>query len=217
MPKEYPLAVSISRQLGSGGSVIGRNLAKQLNCLLLDREIVHEAADKLGICVEELDSYEEKLKSVWIQLLYYFQYSDTNYNSTPVMIPSDRKIYEVEAEIISNTAKEKPVVVIGRSAGYILKDHPRHINIFLHADIKFRQMRVQEIFNVSANKALSLILETDMSRKEHISKFTGQNMCDAGNYDLTIDTSLIGIEKAEKLIVDYIGLRFGENIFEKGI
>ncbi|TGE32977.1 cytidylate kinase-like family protein [Desulfosporosinus sp. Sb-LF] len=210
---EFPLAISISRQLGSGGSVLGKNLAKELNFVFLDREIVRAAADRLGIHGEELEDNEEKINSVWKSFLLNFQYTDLFYAPVPIpIVPNDREIYEVEADIILRAAKEKPVVIVGRGASHILKDHPNHVSIFLHAKTAFRQKRSQEIYNISESKASKLIYETDITRQRHLHKFTGQDMYDLRNYNLTIDTSIVGLDIAEKIIMHYIQLRFGDKI-----
>ncbi|TGE34487.1 cytidylate kinase-like family protein [Desulfosporosinus sp. Sb-LF] len=208
MRREFPLVISISRQLGSGGSELGKNIANKLNFLFLDREIVRAAADKFGILDEELVNNDEKINSVWKTLLHSLQYADLSYTPVPnLIVPNDREIYEVEAGIILKTASAKPVVIVGRGASYILKDHPKHISIFLHADIEFRQLRTQKMFNLSTTKALKLINETDIARQRHLHKFTGQDMYDTRNYNLTIDTSIVGLDNAEKTIIQYIQLR----------
>lgn len=201
-----PLVITISRQLGSGGAYIGQRLAQDLNFMYLDREILCEAAKKLNKQVSELEARDEKMKSFWESFFEKFQYGDLK-SYIPPYIPtilSDDEIFESEKEIIQKIAQDHSCVIIGRGAWYILKEHPHHISIYLHADTSFRQKRVSEIYQLSENEALKNIKHTDKAREDYLHTFTKRTGTDATQYHLCINTGLIGLDKAEAVILSYI-------------
>jgi len=208
MSNKIPFSISISRQVGSGGGILGKNLSEKLNALFMDREIVMQTAKKLGITYEDMESLDERTTSFWKAFLYSCQCSDCYY--TPAeYFPSDRAIHDAEAEIVLNAARRESIVVVGRGANFVLKDEPNHLSIFLHAGLDFRKKRIERLFNVTEPQALKLIQETDLARENYIHKFTGENVYDLKHYNLVIDTGVLDLEAAEELILNYIRLRFG--------
>ncbi|WP_416173845.1 AAA family ATPase [Dehalococcoides sp.] len=105
-------------------------------------------------------------------------------------------------------AQEKPAVIIGRCGSYILRNHPKHVSVFLHADIEFRKQNVQEYYGVSAKDAAKLIVSADKSRTRYIHEFTGCDMNDVRKYHLSIDTGVLGLDGTVNLMSDYIKNRF---------
>jgi cytidylate kinase len=125
-------------------------------------------------------------------------------------MPTDRELYSTESNIITRIAQQRSVIIVGRGGYYVLRQHPRCLSILLHADITFRQRRVQELYNVSAKKALKLIESIDKEREHYLRALTGQNCMDARHYHLSIDTSVVGLEEAEEIILAAFRARFGD-------
>lgn len=209
MTKEMPLAITISRQLGSGGAFLGQRIAEKMNMLYLDREIIKEVADKLGVTAEHLEWRDEKVSSRWQTIINSLAFTQAEFYSPPDLImPSDKEIFETESEIISKISQKNSVVVIGRCGSYVLKNHPRHISIFLHADMNFRLKRVQEIYKLSEKEALKFIKSVDVSRARYVHEFTKNDMHDVRQYHLSLDTGVLGMDGAEDVIMNYIHTRF---------
>ena len=213
MLHKMPLVITVSRQLGSGGAFIGLKLASHFDALYLDREIINKTAHELGY-EGTLESRDEKVSSIWQSFVSSSSYFDLGgvYIPPEQILPSDREIFKVEAEIISKIANEQSAVIIGRAGSYILRNHPHHVSVFLHADIDFRLKRIKELYKISDKEAKKLIESTDKSRNRYINELTGMNMPDAGNYHLSIDTGVLGLEGAEKIILEYIKERFGDQV-----
>jgi len=208
MTYEYPLIVTISRQLGSGGTHIGQQISEKLNLLYLDREIVEKAAAQLGYRAEQIAPFDETTISQWKETINYLSGAQKLFYSTLEYFPTSNDIFEAEKEVIIQVAKVKSAVIIGRCGSYLLQNHPRHVSIFLHACKEFRINRLQEFFGVSVDEAAKAIEVTDRSRSHYIHKFTGRDMNDARQYHLAIDTSVFGFEAAKDLIVSYVNTRF---------
>ena len=210
MTKTSPCVITISRQLGSGGAYLGQRLAQSLKFLYLDHEIVHQAAEELKIPVEHLAVRDEKVTSNWQSVLQSFAYSTSwTYAPPSLNILNDTDFYNVESDIITKIAKQCSAVIVGRAGHYVLRDNPGCLNIFLHADVKFRQHRVEEVYHVSQEQALKLMNSVDRERARYLKMLTGQDWLDARQYHLSLDTGLLGMEKSEAIILETFRARFG--------
>jgi CMP/dCMP kinase len=199
--------ITISRQLGSGGAYIGQQLAKKLNIYYLDREIIRQAAKKLSLLEEELENRDERIIPFWQSLFQLVGYSGPDvYIPPPIFIPTDQELFEAEAEIIKQIANDRSAVIIGRCGSDILRAHPNHTSIFLHADIDFRKKRIQKLYDVSQEDASKIIAKSDSERSRYHHKITGKEWTDARQYDLSIDTCKIGVDNSVQLILQYLEL-----------
>lgn len=213
MTQELPFVITISRQLGSGGSYLGQRLASKLNMLYLDREIISDVAEKLGVLAEDLESRDEKLISKWEFILNSLAYAQPEvYTLSEKILPSNKEIFQAEKDIILKVANEKRAVIIGRGGSYILRNHKNHLSIFLHADIGFRMQRLQELYGISSKEAEKSIESVDKSRARFIRELTGSDLYDTRQYHLSIDTGVLGLNGAEDLIINYLNERFGNSI-----
>lgn len=207
------IVITIDRQIGSGGNYLGRQLAEKLNFSYYDDEIVRGAAEELHTCFEEIESSDEKQGGILRQALAYSAHA--NYRYYPeVEIITDDQAHKAESNVIMKVANEKSAIIIGRAGSYLLRNHPRKASIFLHADFDFRKKRTQELNNISKNDAQHLIEKTDKQRLKYYKVFTGRDMYNACSYDLTINTSELGLEKSEILIMEYLKARFGEELLK---
>jgi len=205
MKKITPFIITISRQLGSGGAYVGQKLAKNLNIFYADREIISQAAKQLSVLEEDLESRDEKIISFWQSLLTSYAIgAPDSYIPPQIISPTDHILFKVESEIIERIAKERSAVIIGRCASHILRYHTNHISIFLHSNLSFRKTRVQEIYNLSEEAAEKMIAKSDKDRAVYYRTNTGKEWTDIRNYDLSIDTGKIGLEKSLDLIIEYL-------------
>lgn len=207
------IVITINRQLGGGATYIGHKLAERLNFLYVDREIVKEAAKDLQTFVEELETRDEKLGSVWRTVMLIGAFSNFEYTESVKTI-SDDEIYEVQSNFITEIGNHKSAVIIGRGSSYVLREHPRHVSIFIHAGLEFRKKQIQKLYNINEKEALHLIETTDKSRKKYLQKLTKQDMYDVRGYDLAIDTSKLGFKKAEDVIMEYLKIKFGDKLLK---
>jgi cytidylate kinase len=209
MKETSPFVITISRQVGSGGAYLGKRLASRLNVLYVDREIVRQAAKELKVSAKSLQARDEKLTPFWQSLLEsYINITTMPYVPPPLHMPTDRKLYETESNIITRVAERRSAVVVGRGGYYVLRQHTQRLSVFLHASITFRQKRVRELYHVSSEEALKLIQSVDKEREQYLRAFTGQDCIDARNYHLSLDTSLVGLEAAEEIILAAFHARF---------
>jgi len=211
MAHELPLVITISRQLGSGGAFLGQRLAEKMKMLYLDREIINKVAEEIGILTENLEWRDERIIPKWQSIINLIASAESGlYSPAEYIMPPDKEIFKAESDIILKIANERSAVIIGRGSSYILRSHPKHVSIFLHADIEFRKQRVQELYGISTKETMKFIESTDKSRARYIYELTGRDMNDSRQYHLSIDTGVLGLEESENLIYDYLRTRFGD-------
>jgi CMP/dCMP kinase len=204
MKQPSPFVITISRQLGSGGAYIGQQLAKNLNIFYADREIIGQAAQQLSVLKEDLESRDERILSFWQSFIQSFAIAPDEYMQPQIIVPSDRELFNTESEVIARIAKEHSAVIIGRCGSYILREHPNHVSIFLHADITFRKGRIQKLYNISEEVAEKMLAQNDVERAHYNHKFTGMEWTDARQYNISIDTGKTGIDKSVEFIAKYL-------------
>lgn len=200
-----PFVITITRQIGSGGAYIGRELSKKLEIFYADREIISQAAKKLSVLEDDLDSRDEKVSSFWETYMqsYSFAFPDV-YIPPQIIVPTDNDLFNAESEIIKQIAKERSAVIIGRCGSHILREHPNHISLFLHADITFRKDRVQKLYNVSQEDATKMIARSDRERTRYHHTLTDREWTDATQYDLCMDTGKMNLDECVEFILKFL-------------
>ena len=205
-----PYVITISRELGSGGAAVGKRIAERLGIFYLDREILAEAARHFKLSEGELAELEERATPFWKTFLMAGTYTTPEmFLEPPLYLPSDRELFEVESKIMARVARERPAVIIGRGGSYMLKGHPRHLGVFIHAGVAFRSQRVQELFRLAEKDARDLIEKTDKERARYIQSVTGRDWKDLRQYHLAVDSGVMGLAAAEDLILAAVKARFG--------
>jgi CMP/dCMP kinase len=204
-----PTVVTISRQLGSGGSQVGQIVAARLSYSYADREVLHLAAESLGVDEGELCDREEKLTSIWETMGPPFVYAwpDAPYVAPPVLSVSDDQLYSAERRIIQDLAASGNCVIVGRGGVHILQGHPGAVHVLLHAPIGLRVHRAMEVYEISSeDDALHLVQQSDRARERFFRRMAGHDWMCATNYHLALDTSVVSLDHVAQLIVDYVRL-----------
>ncbi|MFL6213881.1 MAG: AAA family ATPase [Blastocatellia bacterium] len=201
------LTVTIARQMGSGGSYIGRLIADQLGLRYIDREVLHRAAEALGLAADEVAAREERVSPLFERLFGVFGFGqpDGLYTPPPLRQISDKQLFDKETEIMKSIASEGDCVIIGRGAVHVLRRHPAMFNVLCIAPLRFRVERVMKLYNLAdPQTARAIVQESDQMRKRCFTKMTGYDWTCADNYHLCIDTSLLPLAEATDLIISII-------------
>ena len=210
MKEAAPYVISVSRMLGSGGIFIGKQLSEKLNIAYFDKEILFRAAKEFGVSETDLQDHDEKPTPLWELFLKSGVLDNPDIYMAPKLnLPSDLQLFEAEGEIIKSIANERSAVVVGRGGSYILRDHPRHISVFLYCDAELRKLRIQELFHITEKDAKKMITSSDSKRGHHYQVFTGNVWTDARQYNICIDTGKISLDDSVELILKYAERKFG--------
>lgn len=210
MKHSEPFVITITRMLGSGGADIGKKLATELNILYLDREIVSEAAKELYALEEDVAELDERPTSIWQSIFEASAVINETVHIAPrFFVPTDRLVFDSESEIIERTAKERSAVVIGRCGSHVLRNHPRHISIFLNGELAFRRNHVEKLYSLNAKDAIKMVEKSDKIGSNYHKQFTGHELFDLRQYTICLDTSKIGIHECADIILKYAEQKFG--------
>ncbi len=204
--------ITISREYGSGGRLIGKMVAEQLGYAFYDKEIIDMAAEESGLSADFIKKTEQNLSSGWLyNLLLGTSYAGTSANgmTQPVgqtIIPLADQIFNAERKIILGLTKQ-PCVIVGRCADYILStsdqiDNKDLLNVFIYADIEAKLKRIEEIYKETEACAKKTIIQIDKRRANHYNTFTENIWGDRKNYDMMINSTSAGLEATAKWIVE---------------
>lgn len=208
MKQKANVVITVSRQLGSGGSYVGQEVAKKLRFFYADRAIIQEVARKLSVKEEAVEEREESVPSLWKAFLSSACIYPDLYVPPVMLIPTDHDFFLAQSDVIQRLAAERNAVIIGRCGFHVLRKHPGRISVFLYADRAFRVERYRMIYKTTEEEAEKTVARCDKERGNYFRNYTGHEMTDAQNFDLSIDTSrLKHLDDAVALILDYVKLR----------
>ena len=191
--------ITISRQFGSGGRTVGKILAERLDIPFYDKELVQQVADETGFDTSFIEENGEFSPSKSFFSFALSQGVPCTQNGLSI---SDF-LFCMQRQVILKLA-EKPCVIVGRGADYILRDRDDVFNVFIHADMKSRAERIVRLYGESEKKPEQRLNDKDKKRKIYYKHYTDREWGDAKNYDMCLDSGRLGIEKCVDLILDAI-------------
>ena len=191
-----PLVITVSREYGSGGHQIGEMIARQMGMAFYDKELITLVAQESEFSEDFVSKNEQRMPS---SLLYQMIMQDYEAPLNKSLSHEDA-LFVAQGRVIRRLAAEKPCVLVGRCANYILKNRPNTINVFLYADMEHKVERAVTQYGLLREQAAARIEEIDNSRKEHFLHFTGLRWGDARNYTVSFDTGKIPMERVVETI-----------------
>ena len=198
------LIITIGRQYGSGGRLVGKKLAEALGISFYNREIIELAAQQSGMSEEAFEKVDETAASSLLYSIATGAYMFGNYVSPQVDLPLNDKLFILQSEIIKSVAIKESCVIVGRCADYILKDRKDVINVFIHASKEARKQRAIDEYGIAANKVENYLNKIDKKRSTYYNYYTGEKWGYSTNYQLWLDSSVLGIEGCVHMIESFI-------------
>ena len=189
--------ITISREFGSGGRFIGEEVAKKLGIAYYDKNIIGQIAEKSGLSPEYIQENAELSPKKGL-FAYAFSGRDITGKSVEDMV------YEAQRNIILELAEKEPCVIIGRNADFILKDRDDVLNVFIHGDMPEKIKRITGLYNVKEKEAVKMMADTDKRRRTNYNFYTDQNWGKASNYTLCLNSSQLGYDRCEMIIMECV-------------
>ncbi|MCM1568275.1 MAG: cytidylate kinase-like family protein [Roseburia sp.] len=202
------VVITIARQYGSGGKTIGEMLADRLGIHYYDKELMKLASDDSGINEALFVNADEKLKNTRLFSIAKNVYSGELIPPESDDFTSSDNLFNYQAKIIRQLAKEESCVIIGRCADYVLKEYDNVLSVFIHAPADFCLEQAAKKHSMNRRDLERYIHKIDKHRAEYYKYHTGMNWTDARNYDLCLDSSKLGFERCTEEIMAYIKVRF---------
>lgn len=185
---EKKLIINIGRQFGSGGRRVADVLSEKLNIPVYDNELILKAAEQSGIAVEHFNKCDE------VKSFLRFGFFQNALN--------DEELFKVQSDVINSLADAGSAIFVGRASNYILRERDC-VDVFLSAPFEWRVNEAVTRLNLSVEEATKLVTKKDRTRQTWYDFFTFGHWGVASEYDLCLDSSLLGDEGAADFIIEY--------------
>ena len=113
-------------------------------------------------------------------------------------------LWNIQCNVILQLADKGPCVIVGRNADYILKDRPDALHVYTHADIAYRADRIVKKYGESDKSPEARLAEKDKRRRVNYQHYTGRTWGMAQNYDLCLDTGVLGEDYCADIVVNAV-------------
>ena len=197
---------TIGRQFGSGGRQVGKALAKKLGIPYYDKELLAIAAKDSGLSEALFHNADEKPTSSLLYSLVMGNYSAASSTLGFNEMPLNDQLFLIQSKTVKKVAEQGSCVIIGRCADYRLRDDPSVISVFIHAPIDARVERAINVYEVPRDKAEDICLKNDKTRANFYNYYSDQKWGMCKTYDLSLDSSLLGIDGCVEQIISFTNL-----------
>ncbi|WP_349671906.1 cytidylate kinase-like family protein [Lacrimispora sp.] len=187
--------ITITREFGSLGRSIARELSQILGVEFYDRDIVEEVANKLNLPVSTVSNEEEKSRHSFLPRMFPLG-TDEEYMQDI--------IFDVQKDIILNLANKSSCILVGRCSDFLLEKKKNNINIFIYASYEKRLQNCVDTLGMTELEAKRMILSVDKARNAYHKKYAGYLPGDPEHKQLMIDSSLLGVTGTAKLIAEIV-------------
>ena len=192
--------ITVSREFGSGGHIIAVKLAEHFGIQLLDSNILAEVAKKSNASEEYLKKYDESARNL------FFSRTVNGFSNSPEEIIAQMQFDYIKQKSDSGES----FVVIGRCADYILRENPALVRVFVLGDTEAKIKRTAEREGISEDKAKIRMEQADKRRKYFHNTHSENKWGDSRSYDITVNSSKLGLDSTAELLIKYIELRNAE-------
>ena len=194
--------ITISRQYGSGGRLIGEKLAKMLNINFYDRELIDIVVDKTGLGRGLIESRDECFIN---DNIFFTAYNKQKFESPFAGNKTNStldRMFEIQSKVISDIANKESAVIIGRCASFILKYFDNSFNVFIHSSIENRIERINKEYGVKIENAEKELRNMDSYRANYHRYYTGEEWGNMINYNMTLDSGCFNYDEICDIIIN---------------
>lgn len=196
--KNKNIIITIAREYGSGGHLLGEMLSKELGIKLYDKEFIGMAAKRSGMDENFIAKNEQSIPSFWLKCIM----SKNSEQPLEGSLSSDDVLFVAESKIIQELAEKEPCIIVGRCADFILQDYPKVLKVFCYSDIENAVSRCVSEYGIKRENAEQEIRRINRNRIHHYEYYTGRKWGEPHHYNLMLNTGTISLETACKLIKD---------------
>ena len=200
------ITIAINREYGSGGRTIGEMISKDLGIPYYDKQLEEFASEDSGIAAKFFTDAEENFKN---RLLV-----ESEPYTGEILEPDDKdyttpkNLFALQAKTIHRLCDAEACVMVGHGAGFVLKDRTNVIRIFVHADKEHLLERAALRMSLSPKELEKYVEKENKRRADYNFYYTGEKWDDAHNYDISLNSSNLGLDKCLEVIEGYMKVRF---------
>lgn len=177
--------ITIGRDFGSNGRLIGMALAERLGIHCYDKDLIEIASQQLDIPYEQLKRVDEKREKPWAYQVDKDSGLDRSYRYEHI----DQRLFDAECETIHMLARREDCIIVGRCANYVLRGYKRCLNVYLYAPYESCIDTVMKRYSLDEKKAEKLIRRVDKERNYYYNYYTDEHRDDMVNYHICLNTS----------------------------
>ena len=193
--------ITISREFGSGGRTIGHMIADKLGIPFYDKELVDQIALESGFAPNYVEEHGEHSPG---RSLFSYAFAPQGVPGVMNGLSTADFLWNVQCNVILQLAEKGSCVIVGRNADYILKDHPEALHVYVFADVPYRAERIVRLYGGSEKTPEQRLAEKDKRRRVNYQHYTGRTWGQAQNYDICLDTGVLGIEQCADIVVKIV-------------
>ena len=193
--------ITISREFGSGGRTVGRMVAEKLGIPFYDKELVDQVALESGFAPKFVEENGEHSPG---SSLFSYAFAPQGVPGVMNGLSTADFLWNIQCNVILQLADKGPCVIVGRNADYILKDRQDALHVFVFADIPYRADRIVRLYGESEKAPESRLQEKDKRRRVNYQHYTGRTWGMSQNYNLSLDTGVLGIEQCVDIITNAV-------------
>lgn len=193
--------ITVSREFGSGGRTVGRLIAQQLGIPFYDSELVKQISMESGFAPKFVEEHGEHAPG---NSLFSYAFAPQGVPGVMNGLSTADFLWNIQCSVILHLADQGPCVIVGRNADYILKDRDDVLNVYIHADKEFRAERIVRLYGSSEKTPAARLQEKDKRRRVNYQHYTGRTWGVAENYDVCLNSGIIGVERCAEIIVDIV-------------
>ena len=197
--------ITITREFGSLGRPIAKRLSELLGVEYYDRDIVEATAKKMDLPVSVLSEQEEKKSSFW-QMLFPLGTDSPE---------QQRKIFDVQSQIIAQLASKESCIIVGRCADYVLRNEPNAIHVYIYAPYADRLANCVGTLGMEKSEAKRMIAEVDKARSSYHKYFAKYAPDDPKHKHIIINSALLEVEGTARALAAIAREKFAEDESEK--
>ncbi len=204
---EKRFVITIGRKYGAGGGEVGRMLAEQLGMPFYDKKILQMVSDESGIKESYFHMADEKPGD---NIIYRLAKSITPKLKKPSIgsdLLSDDNLFLFQSELLQKLADEHNCIIAGRCADHVLQGRVELVKIFITAGEEKRIDNMATRLSIPKDESKKNMKKIDKQRSEYYTYYTGKDWSSADNYDLSINTQVVGVEKSVEIIKEYLKTR----------
>ena len=191
--------ITISREFGSGGRTVGRLVADKLGIPFYDKELVENIALESGFAPKFVEENGEHSPG---RSILSYAFAPQGVPGVMNGLSTADFLWNIQCGVILQLAEKGPCVIVGRNADYVLKDREDCLHTFIHASMEFRADRIVRLYGESEKSPEARLQEKDKRRRVNYQHYTGRVWGQASNYDLCLNSGVLGIDTCVDLIVD---------------
>ena len=186
--------ITISRQFGSGGRTVGREVAQKLGIPCYDHELIERLAEESGFAKEYIKN-ESEYRPFGSRLA-----SALNVGTGFDPLTNQDRLWIAQKRMILELGAKESCVIVGRCADAILEDQADCLRVFIHASFEQRAKRIVEVYGETEVPTERRLRDKDKRRISYYQYYTARTWGDINNYDVALDAGRLGIDKCVEII-----------------